>query len=209
MDQTHAPKVRTPGPRTDRTAIRRHAGRGVPERIEEFLHAGLVADVAYVENGEPRVIPFLYHYDAGHLYLHGSPGSGTLRALRDGRPVAVSVVMIDGLVASRTAPDHSANYRSVVVYGRAHRVADPARKRRVLDELTERYFPGRHTPQDYEPATDDDLVRMELIAIEVDEAQAKMRDGGPMGPHDSEADYLGSAFVRPIDGRGVDGREVG
>ncbi|HEY5487876.1 MAG TPA: pyridoxamine 5'-phosphate oxidase family protein [Candidatus Limnocylindrales bacterium] len=209
MDQTHAAKIRTPGPRTDRTTIRRHADRGVPERIEEFLRAGLVADVAYVENGEPRVIPFLYHYDAGHLYLHGSPGSGTLRALRDGRPVAVSVVMIDGLVASRTAPDHSANYRSVVVYGRAHRVADPARKRRVLDELTERYFPGRHTPQDYEPATDDDLVRMELIAIEVDEAQAKMRDGGPMGPHDSEADYPGSAFVRPIDGRGVDGREVG
>jgi nitroimidazol reductase NimA-like FMN-containing flavoprotein (pyridoxamine 5'-phosphate oxidase superfamily) len=203
MDQTHVPKVRTPGPHTDRTTIRRHADRGVPERIEEFLRAGLVADVAYVDNGEPRVIPFLYHYEAGHVYVHGSPGSATLRALRDGRPVAVSVVLIDDLVASRTAPDHSANYRSVVVYGRAHRVVDPARKRRVLDALTERYFPGRHTPQDYEPATDDDLVRMELLAIEVDEAQAKMREGGPMGPHDSDADYPGTAFVRPIDGREV------
>jgi nitroimidazol reductase NimA-like FMN-containing flavoprotein (pyridoxamine 5'-phosphate oxidase superfamily) len=203
MDQTHAPKVRTPAPHTDRTVIRRHADRGVPERIEEFLGAGLVADVAYVENGEPRVIPFLYHYHEGHLYLHGSPGSGTLRALRDGRPVAVSVVMIDGLVASRTAPDHSANYRSVVVYGRAHRVVDPARKRRVLDAMTGRYFPGRQTPRDYEQATDDDFVRMELIAIEIDEAQAKMREGGPLGPHDSDDDYPGSAFVRPIDGRDI------
>jgi nitroimidazol reductase NimA-like FMN-containing flavoprotein (pyridoxamine 5'-phosphate oxidase superfamily) len=205
MDQTHTPKVRTPGPHTDRTNIRRHADRGVPERIEEFLRAGLVANVAYVENGEPRVIPFLYQYESGHVYLHGSPGSGTLRALRDGRPVAVSVVLIDDLIASRTAPDHSANYRSVVVYGRAHRVADPARKRRVLEALTERYFPGRLTPQDYEPATDDDLIRMELVAIEVDEAQAKMREGGPLGPHDSDADHPGSAFVRPIDGRGLGG----
>ncbi len=203
MDQTHAPNVRIPGPRTDRTNIRRHPERGVSARIEEFLRAGLVADVAYVENGEPRLIPFLYHYEGGHLYLHGSPASGTLRALRDGRPVAVSVVLIDDLVASRTAPDHSANYRSVVVYGRAHRVADPARKRRVLESLTERYFPGRHAPEDYEPATDDDLIRMELLAIEVDEAQAKMREGGPMGPHDSDADYPGSSFVRPIEGRGV------
>jgi hypothetical protein len=44
---------------------------------------------------------------------------------------------------------------------------------------------------------------MELLAIEVDEAQAKMREGGPMGPHDSDADYPGSSFVRPIEGRGV------
>lgn len=205
MDQTHAPNLRTPGPRTDRTNIRRHPERGASTRIEEFLRAGLVADVAYVENGEPRVIPFLYHYEAGHLYLHGSPGSATLRALRDGRPVAVSVVLIDGLIASRTAPDHSANYRSVVVYGRAHRVADPARKRQVLESLTERYFPGRHASDDYEPATDDDLIRMELLAIEVDEAQAKFREGGPLGPHDSDADYPGSAFIRPIDGRVAEG----
>jgi len=205
MDQTHAPNLRTPGPRTDRTNIRRHPERGASTRIEEFLRAGLVADVAYVENGEPRVIPFLYHYEAGHLYLHGSPGSATLRALRDGRPVAVSVVLIDGLIASRTAPDHSVNYRSVVVYGRAHRVADPARKRRVLESLTERYFPGRHASDDYEPATDDDLIRMELLAVEVDEAQAKLRDGGPLGPHDSDADYPGSAFIRPIDGRVAEG----
>ena len=198
MDQTHAPNLRTPGPRTDRTNIRRHPERGASTRIEEFLRAGLVADVAYVENGEPRVIPFLYHYEAGHLYLHGSPGSATLRALRDGRPVAVSVVLIDGLIASRTAPDHSANYRSVVVYGRAHRVADPARKRRVLESLTERYFPGRHASDDYEPATDDDLIKMELTDVEIDEASAKMREGGPMGPHDSDPDFPGSAYVLPV-----------
>jgi hypothetical protein len=71
--------------------------------------------------------------------------------------------------------------------------------------MTARYFPGRRTPQDYEPATDDDLTRMELVAIEIDEAQAKMREGGPMGPHDSEDDYPGSAFVHPVDGRGVGG----
>src|ERR1035437_5684343 len=99
MDETHAPKVRTPGPQTDRTTLHRHPERAVPERIEEFLRAGLIADVAYVENGEPRVIPFLYHYESGHLYVHGSPGSGTLKALRDGRPVAVSVVLLDELVA--------------------------------------------------------------------------------------------------------------
>jgi nitroimidazol reductase NimA-like FMN-containing flavoprotein (pyridoxamine 5'-phosphate oxidase superfamily) len=187
-----------PQPRTDRTRIRRHADRAVPESIEEFLRAGLVAHVAYVEAGEPRTVPFFYHYEAGHIYVHGSPGNGTLRGIEDGRSVAVSIAMLDGLVASKTAPNHSGNYRSVVVFGRCHRISDLARKRRVLDATTERYFPDRHAGRDYEPATDDDLTKMELVAIEIDEAQAKARSGGPMGPTDDDPTAFGTAFVRPL-----------
>jgi nitroimidazol reductase NimA-like FMN-containing flavoprotein (pyridoxamine 5'-phosphate oxidase superfamily) len=187
-----------PKPRTERTRIRRHADRAVPDRIEEFLRNGLVAHVACVEDGEPRVIPFLYHYEAGHIYLHGSPGNATLRLLSDGRAVAVAVSTLVDLIASKSASGHTANYRSVVAYGRGRSVGDIAEKRRVLDAMTERYFPGRATPTDYSPATEDDLVRMELTDVEIDEASAKMREGGPLGPHDSESDFPGSAFVRPV-----------
>jgi nitroimidazol reductase NimA-like FMN-containing flavoprotein (pyridoxamine 5'-phosphate oxidase superfamily) len=187
-----------PEPRTGRTRIHRHPDRAVPDRIEEFLQAGLIAHVAYVDGGEPRSVPFFYYYEAGHIYIHGSAGTGTLRTLEDGRPVAVSIALLDDLVASRTAADHSANYRSVVVFGRCHRVSDLARKRRILEATTERYFSDRHAGADYRPATDDDLIRMELIAIEVEEAQAKSRSGGPLGPEDDDADAPGTAFVRPV-----------
>ncbi len=193
-----APAPAVPAPHTDRTRIRRHADRAVPDRIEEFLRAGLVAHVACVEEGEPRIIPFLYHYEAGHVYLHGSPGNATLRLLRDGRPVAISVTMIDGLVASKTEPDHSANYRSVALYGHGRQIAVVTEKRRVLSLLLERYFSDRHSPEDFSAATDEDLNRMELIAIEIDEAQAKAREGGPMGPRDSDPNAAGSAFVRSV-----------
>lgn len=197
-DKTARHDYPVPQPHTDRTRIRRHADRAVPDRIEEFLRAGMIAHVACVEGGEPRTVPFFYHYEAGHIYIHGSAGSGTLRMLEDGRPVAVSIAMLDDLVASKTAPDHSANYRSVVVYGRCHRVSDVGKKRRILDATTERYFPGRHSPADYVPATDDDLTRMELVAIEIEEAQAKARTGGPMGPTDDDPSAPGTAFVRPV-----------
>jgi len=90
-DKTARHDYTVPKPHTDRTRIRRHSDRAVPDRIEEFLRAGLVAHVAYVDGGEPRTIPFFYHYEAGHVYIHGSAGNGTLRALEDGRPVAVSI----------------------------------------------------------------------------------------------------------------------
>lgn len=191
------PALAVPAPRTDRTRIRRHADRAVPERIEEFLRAGHVAHVALVDDGEPRLIPFLYHYEAGHIYIHGSPGNATQRLIRDGRTVVVAVTELVELIASKTAADHSANYRSVVAFGRARQITDLAEKRRVLEAMTERYWPGRQAGVDYAPASDEDFVKMELTDIVIDEASAKMRDAGPMGPHDSDPDFPGSAYRGP------------
>ncbi len=190
--------MESPRPLTARTAIRRHAERGVPGRIGEFLRAGLVAHVAYVQDGEPRVIPFLYHYDAGSIFLHGAPASSTLGALRDGARVAVSVVMVDGLIASKDAENHSANYRSVVAYGHPRRITDVETKRRLLESMTSRYFPGRATPADYAPATQAQLKALEVIEVVIDEAQAKTREGGPNGPQDGDPQAPGSAFLKPI-----------
>ena len=170
----------------------------MPDRIEEFLLTGLIAHVACVEDGEPRVIPFLYHYEAGHIYLHGSAGNATLRLLRDGRSVAVAVSTLVDLIASKTASGHSANYRSVVAYGRGRQVADSAAKRRIFEAMISRYWPGRTAPADYSTASDDDLRKVEMTDIEIDEASAKMREGGSMHPEDDDPDFPGSAFIRPV-----------
>ncbi|HEX7491260.1 MAG TPA: pyridoxamine 5'-phosphate oxidase family protein [Candidatus Limnocylindrales bacterium] len=188
----------TPGPRTDRTRIRRHADRAVPERIEEFLRAGLVAHVACVDEGQPRLIPFLYHYEAGHVYIHGSAANATLKLLRDGRSVAVVVTTLVELVASKLASGHTANYRSVVAYGSGSRVEDLVEKRRVFEAMTSRYWPGRTAPVDYATATDDDLRLVELTDIQIDEASAKMREGGSMHPEDDDSGHPGSAFITPV-----------
>jgi nitroimidazol reductase NimA-like FMN-containing flavoprotein (pyridoxamine 5'-phosphate oxidase superfamily) len=186
------------GPRTDRTRLRRHADRAVPDRIEEFLQAGLIAHVACVEDGDPRVIPFSYHYEAGHIYLHGSVGNATLRLLRDGRTVAVAVSSLDELVASKLASGHTANYRSVVAYGRGREVADLAEKRRVFEAMTSRYWPGRTAPAEYSTATDEDLRGVQVTDIVIDEASAKLRVGGSMHPEDDNPNYPGTAFIKPV-----------
>jgi nitroimidazol reductase NimA-like FMN-containing flavoprotein (pyridoxamine 5'-phosphate oxidase superfamily) len=118
--------------------------------------------------------------------------------LRDGRSVAVAVSTLVDLVASKTAGGHGANYRSVIAYGRGRQIVDLPEKRRVLEAMIERYFPGRSAPADYVTATDDELERVELTDIEIDEASAKMRAAGAMGEHDSDPDFPGSTFIRPV-----------
>jgi nitroimidazol reductase NimA-like FMN-containing flavoprotein (pyridoxamine 5'-phosphate oxidase superfamily) len=176
-----------------RTRIRRHPERAVPEQAEEFLRAGRIAHVAYAVDGQPRLLPFLYFYEDGALYLHAVPASATMKALRGGAPVCASVTILDGLVASRDARSHSANYRSVVVYGRSEVVTDPDEKRLVFERMTERFFPGREAGRDYAHATIKDLRGVELLAVRIEEMSAKARTGPALGAHDAEEEYGGYA----------------
>jgi nitroimidazol reductase NimA-like FMN-containing flavoprotein (pyridoxamine 5'-phosphate oxidase superfamily) len=187
-------------PHTERTRIRRHAERAVPDRIEEILTAGRVAHVACSIDGEPHVVPFLYLYEAGRIVIHGSPASRTLARLRRGGRAAVSVSILDGLVASRDAETHSANYRSVVAYGVGRRVRDGDEKRRLLEETTARYFPGRTAGRDYAAATPQQLATLEVVEIVIEEAAAKSRGGPPLGPRDADEGQPGSAGVFELDG---------
>jgi nitroimidazol reductase NimA-like FMN-containing flavoprotein (pyridoxamine 5'-phosphate oxidase superfamily) len=184
-----------------RSRIRRHPERAAPPEAERILRAGRVAHVAYALDGQPYVIPFLYDYEDGAIYLHGAPASQTLKALRSGVEVAIEVTQLDGLIASRDAETHSANYRAVVVYGRAERVLGLDERRTIMERTTLRYFPGRTAGADYEGATEKQLRALEVLRIPVAEVGAKMRTGGPRGYRDDDATAPGTAYVVELGGR--------
>ena len=187
---------------SSRSRVRRHAERTAPaEEAERILRAGRVAHVAYALDGQPYVIPFTYDYADGAVYLHGAPASRTLKTLRGGVDVAIEVTLLDGLIASRDAESHSANYRAVVVYGRAGRVTNMAEKRAILERMTLRYFPGRTVGTDYEAATEKQLRALEVLRVPVTELVAKMRAGGPRGPRDADLTASGTAYVVEMGGR--------
>ncbi len=184
-----------------RSRIRRHAERAAPaEEAERVLLAGRVAHVAYSLEGQPYVIPFLYDYADGAVYLHGAPASRTLKTLRAGMDVAIEVTLLDGLIASRDAESHSANYRAVVVYGQAERVTSMAEKRAILERMTLRYFHGRTVGTDYEAATEKQMRALEVLRVPVTELGAKMRTGGPRGPRDADQSASGTAYVVELGG---------
>lgn len=50
------------------------------------------------------------------------------RSLNAGIPACTAVTLVDGIVLSRSAFDHSMNYRSVVAFGTAKKILDPVDK---------------------------------------------------------------------------------
>ncbi|MFP6815928.1 MAG: pyridoxamine 5'-phosphate oxidase family protein [Pseudomonadales bacterium] len=68
---------------SDRTRVRRNAARGVYdlEKITAILDDNQVCHAAYIEDGEPRIIPTLYMRRGDHVYLHGNRQAALLRHL--------------------------------------------------------------------------------------------------------------------------------
>lgn len=166
-------------PPSERTRVRRLPERGVYDRetIDAILDEALICHLAYVSDGEPRVIPTIHTRVGDTLYVHGSNASRTLRSAKGGAPVAVEVTLLDGLVLARSAFHHSINYRSVVVYGRAREVTDPDEKFRAQRAVVEHVIRGR--ADDARLPNERELRQTTILAIPIEEASAKVRTGPP------------------------------
>ncbi len=171
---------------TKRTEQRRLADRGShdPETIDQILDAGFLAHVGFCADGQPFVIPTLYGRDGGKLYLHGSAASRTLRELATGIPACVTVTLVDGLVLARSAFDHSMNYRSVVAFGTARKIADPEQKLKSLRVISDHLIAGRW--EDVRPPSEKELKATTVLEFSIEEASSKVRSGPPL---DDEDDY--------------------
>jgi nitroimidazol reductase NimA-like FMN-containing flavoprotein (pyridoxamine 5'-phosphate oxidase superfamily) len=167
---------RAPSPRT---RVRRLPERGRYDRtaIDAVLDAALVAHLGLVSDGQPFVIPTLHARVGDAVYVHGSSASRTLRALGDGIPACLTVTLLDGIVFARSVFEHSMNYRSVVVLGRATAVVDRDEKLAALEAFTEKLLPGRWA--EARPPSAKELKATAVLRLPLDEASAKIRDGGP------------------------------
>jgi nitroimidazol reductase NimA-like FMN-containing flavoprotein (pyridoxamine 5'-phosphate oxidase superfamily) len=170
---------------TPRTTLGREKHRGSTDRndLYEVLDAGLFCHLGVVVDGSPMVVPTGYGRDGDTLYLHGSTGAKSLRAGADAE-VCVVVTHVDGIVLARSIFNHSVNYRSAIVYGRARPVTDPDEHLAGLRALTEQLAPGQW---DYaRQPTRKELAATSVLALSLDEASVKIRRGAPI---DEEEDY--------------------
>lgn len=162
---------------TDRSKVRRRPHRAAYDEASVYaiLDAGLLAHVAYVIDGQPFVTPTSYWREGATLYWHGSAHSRAL-AGQGGTPVCVTVSHLDGLIVARSGIAHSAQYRSVMAFGRARLVEDREAKRAAMAAFIDRLYPGRWAS--LRPTSDAELDAIAVVAMEIEEAAAKVKAEG-------------------------------
>lgn len=172
-------------PITERTRLRRKPDRGHFDRatIYAVLDAMPLCHVGVVVDGRPVVTPTFQWREGDHVYWHGSMANRTLRAAEEA-DVCLTVSLLDGFVLARSGMHHSANYRSVMLFGRPTRIEDPAEKMEKLDRFVDRLFPGRAAT--LRPMTAAEAKATNVLTMPIEEASAKIRAAGVI---DDEADY--------------------
>jgi nitroimidazol reductase NimA-like FMN-containing flavoprotein (pyridoxamine 5'-phosphate oxidase superfamily) len=147
------------------------------ESAYAILDAGFLAHTGFVVDGQPFVIPMLYARREDALLLHGSIASRLINKLGEGVEACVSMTLIDGLVLARSHFHHSANYRSVVAFGRATLVTDAQRKIDALAHFVDAMLPGRAAES--RPPDKNELAATAVLHFSIVDISAKIRGGGP------------------------------
>jgi nitroimidazol reductase NimA-like FMN-containing flavoprotein (pyridoxamine 5'-phosphate oxidase superfamily) len=163
---------------SERTRITRLNDRQVFDRdaLNEILDTATIAHVGFVRDGEPVVLPVGIGRAGDSLLIHGSTGSPFFRDMSDGRPLAITVTHLDGLVYARSGYDSSMNYRSAMIRGSASIVSNED-KVDALRIITDHLMPGRSG--ELREHKSKELAATLVLRVPLDEVSVKISNKMP------------------------------
>lgn len=167
-------------------AVRQLKDKAAYDKATVFgiLDAGLVAHVAFVQDGAAVVVPMIYGRDGDTIYLHGARKARIIRMLEENDRACMNVTLLDGIVYARSVFNSSMNYRSATVFGKPLLVEGSDRKLDAMRCISEHTMPGRW---DEVRDSHEREVRMTgVIELTIETASAKISSGHP---DDEDEDY--------------------
>jgi nitroimidazol reductase NimA-like FMN-containing flavoprotein (pyridoxamine 5'-phosphate oxidase superfamily) len=160
--------------------VRRLADRAAYDRqsLYDIIDECQYCHVGFVQEEQPFVIPILHGRDGDQINLHGALASRLMKYIATGGAVCLTFTLLDGLVLARSLFEHSANYRSAVVFGRGRSIEAVEEKMRALKVISDHLYPGRW--EDARPPNAKELDATLVVAIQIESASVKTRSGPPV-----------------------------
>ena len=152
--------------------------------VQQILDAGLVAHVAFVQDGSPVVVPMIYGRENDTLFLHGARKARIIRLLEETERACVNVTLLDGIVVARSTFNSSMNYRSVTLFGTPRFLQTREEKLHGMKMISEHTIPGRWA--EVRDSHEREIKMTGVIAMLIDSASAKISLGMP---DDEDEDY--------------------
>jgi len=184
----------------DRNKFRqlRELGSYDRDTVHSILDAALYASVAFVQDGQPIVVPMIYGRDGETVYVHGARKARVVRLLEQTEQACINVTLVDGIVLARSAFNSSMNYRSATVFGAPRLIEDRDEKLHGMRVISEHLMPGRW--DELREPHDREIKMTGVIAVEIETASAKISGGMP---DDEDEDYAIPVWagVLPLESR--------
>ena len=166
--------------------------------VHGILDSAMLAHVAFVEEGQPVVVPMLYGREGETIFLHGARKARVIRLLEKTGTACLNVTHVDGLVFARSAFNSSMHYRSATVFGSTRLVEGADEKLHALRVISECTMPGRW--DELREPLQNEVKMTGIIAVDIESASAKVSTGMPS---DEDDDYAIPVWagVLPLESR--------
>jgi hypothetical protein len=165
-----------PQEKTNRVRQLRDKARYDRKTVHGILDAGIVAHVAFVQDGAPVVVPMIYGREGDTIYLHGARKSRVIKLLEQNDRACLNVTLLDGLVFARSAFSSSMEYRSVTVFGAPTLIEGTANKLHAMRTISEHSMPGRWN--ELRDPLDKEVKMTGVIRLDIETASAKVANNG-------------------------------
>lgn len=162
-----------------RSQVKRASQRASYEREPAYalIDRLKTGHVAFVEDGEPRIIPLTVWRLDDDLYLHTLNGGRLSQRLGSGMELCISFAVTNEWVMTKSAFHHSANYESVVLFGKASRVTEEGEFDAAFRAVINQIEPGRW--EQVRAPNAKERKATALFRIPIKEGAFKSRTGGP------------------------------
>lgn len=162
-----------------RSQVRRAPARASYDREKAYalIDRLKTAHVGFVENGEPRIIPLTVWRLNDDLYLHVLNGGRLSKRFREGVQLCISFAVTEAWIMSKSAFHHSANYSSLVLFGRPEPITDDAQFDAAFRAIINDLEPGRW--DQVRAPNPKERKATALFRVPIAEGAFKSREGGP------------------------------
>lgn len=134
----------------------------------EVLERGTSGVLAVTgDGGYPYAVPISYVWQDGKVYFHCAVAGHKLDAIRADSRVSFCVIDQDQVMPE----EYTTYFRSVIIFGRARILEDPAEKRRAIEVLAQKYRPG--FPEEMAAEIDGAWNRLCLVELTAEQVTGK------------------------------------
>ncbi len=136
--------------------------------IETILIEERICRIALCDWEKPYLIPMVFGYYDGYLYLHSAPEGKKIDLIRKNNQICFEVESKVEVVPGEQLCNWGINYYSVIGIGKAYFLEEPEEKKKALNIMMRKF-----TKENQFEYSEDMLRKTEVIKIVIEEMTGK------------------------------------
>ena len=156
------------------------------ETVYAILDEAKICHIAFLYQGKAFVQPVNFGRKGNKIYIHGSTNNRMLNALQESKSVSLNVMILDALILTRSAFNHSVHYRSAMIFGSVKVLTNIEEKINGLKCIVNHFIPNRW--ENCRKPNEKELKATKVLEISIETASAKISNSPPTDK-DLDLDY--------------------